>query len=51
MHVKTVKVTNPRNVVVQIPSFIIAKWHINENSELEVHYNEQTKTVTIKPTI
>ena len=37
MRVKTVNVTNPRNVLVQIPSFVIADWG--------------KQTITIRPAI
>ena len=51
MHVKTVNVTNPRNVLVQIPSFVIANWGIKLGSNLEVFYNEDKQSVTIRPTV
>lgn len=51
MHVKTVKVTNPRNVLVQIPSFVIATWGAAQCSSLEVHYDEKQGQITIKPTV
>lgn len=51
MHVKTVNVTNPRNVLVQIPSFVIANWGIALGSNLEVHYNEEKQSITIKPAV
>ena len=41
MHVKTVNVTNPRNVLVQVPSFVIANWGVALGSHLEVHYDEE----------
>lgn len=50
MQVKTVNVTNPRNVLVQLPSFIIANWGVVKGSCLEVHYDEDTGSITIKPT-
>ncbi len=46
-HVKTVRVTNPRNVLVQVPAYIMAKWY--PVNQLEVLYNEHTKEVTIRP--
>lgn len=51
MVVKTVNITNLRNVLVQIPSFIVANWGVKEMDKLEVHYNESTKEVTIKPRV
>ena len=47
MLIKTVNVTNPRNVVVQIPGCVIANWGTQLGSLLEVHYNEQQNSVTI----
>ena len=51
MLIKTVNVTNPRNVVVQIPGCVIASWGTQLGSRLEVHYNEQQNSVTIKPAV
>lgn len=49
---KTVNVTNPRNVLVQIPSFIAgATWHLKHGDKLEVLYNEATQEVTIRPAV
>lgn len=44
---KTVKITNRRNVLVQIPGFVIAAWP--DADELEVYYDEDNDTVIIKP--
>ena len=49
MLAKTVKITNRRNVLVQIPSFIIAAWPGAD--ELEVYYDEDKQAVTIKPNL
>ena len=46
---KTVKITNRRNVLVQIPGFVIAAWP-NAN-ELEVYYDEENESVIIKPNL
>ena len=51
MHVKTVRVTNPRNVLVQVPSFVIANWGLTLDSHLEVHYDESNEQVTIRPAV
>lgn len=51
MLVKTTKITNPRNVLVQIPSFILAEWEAHLGSNLEVHYDEFTKQITINKAI
>lgn len=46
---KTVKITNRRNVLVQIPGFVIAAW--SSADELEVYYDEELQIVTIRPAI
>lgn len=46
---KTVKITNRRNVLVQIPGFVIAAW--SDAEELEVYYDEDDNTITIKPNV
>lgn len=51
MHVKTVNVTNPRNVLVQLPSFVIANWGVALGSHLEVHYDEEKQQITIRPAV
>lgn len=51
MHVKTVNVTNPRNVLVQVPSFVIARWDVALDSHLEVHYDEEKQQLIIKPAV
>ena len=51
MHVKTVNVTNPRNVLVQLPSFVIANWGVTHGSHLEVHYDEDEQQITIAPAV
>lgn len=50
-HCKDVKVTNPRNVLVQIPAYIISKWNTEDLDYLRVSYNEYTNEVCIKPAI
>lgn len=47
--IKTVNITNPRNVLVQIPSAIAGPWIQKFGQQLEVHYNEATDEITIKP--
>lgn len=49
MIVKTVKVTNPSNVLVQIPKFIVEKWGLTDKDGIEVHVDNDGETVTIKP--
>lgn len=45
MHIKTVKVTNPKNVLVQIPGFVVAQWGIQLGDTLEVSYAEGQVTI------
>ena len=49
MHVKTVKVSNAKNILVQIPGFIAKNWALTEDDSLEVHLSEDGKAVIIKP--
>lgn len=49
---KTVNVTNPKNVLVQIPSFIAGiEWGLRQGDRLEVLYSDETKEITIRPTV
>lgn len=49
MLIKTIKVTNPKNVIVQIPGFASATWGLTKDSQLEVHFdNEQ---IVIRPCV
>lgn len=49
MHVKTVKVTNSKNVLVQIPGFIIEKWGIGKGDAIEVIQNVLTGELILRP--
>ena len=52
MMYKTVNVTNPRNVLVQIPSLIAGvEWGLKQGDRLEVLYSDETKEVTIRPAL
>lgn len=51
MLLKTIRVTNARNVLLQIPSVIIAAWRVKTGSQLEVHYDEATQLITIRQAI
>lgn len=47
---KTVNVTNPKNVLVQIPSIIAGvEWNLKQGDQLEVLYDDRTREVTIRP--
>jgi hypothetical protein len=49
MLLKTVNVTNARNVLVQVPSALIAKWCLIEGDHLEVSVNADNSELIIKP--
>jgi hypothetical protein len=48
-HIKTVKVTNPKNVVVQLPGHLIERWGVQQGDGMEVYTNETEEGVYIKP--
>lgn len=49
MLIKKVRVTNPKNVLVQVPGFIVNKWNLSENDRLEVHVSEDGKELIVRP--
>ena len=49
IYIKTVKVTNPKNVLVQLPRYIVDKWGLKQGDGLEVLTDEKEETITIKP--
>ena len=49
IYIKTVKVTNPKNVIVQLPRYIVDKWGLKQGDGLEVLTDEKEETITIKP--
>lgn len=51
MLLKQVNVTNPRNVLVQIPSYVVRLWRLTNASILEVRYNETKNEITIRPAV
>ena len=44
-HIKTVKVTNPKNVLVQLPRYIVDKWGLKQGDGLEVLTDEKEETI------
>lgn len=46
---KTVKVTNLRNVLVQIPKAVVSDWNLKEGDVLELIYTDGQ--VTVKPDV
>lgn len=49
MHIKTIKIKNPKAVLVQIPGFITEKWNLQSDDGVEVHISDDEQTVIIKP--
>ena len=48
-YIKTVKVTNPKNIIVQLPRYIVDKWGLKQGDSMEVFTDEKEETITIKP--
>ena len=46
---KVVKITNPKNVLVQLPCAIVNNWGLLEGDGIEVHVPEDGKAVVLKP--
>lgn len=42
MLIKVARVTNPKNVLVQIPGFVVNKWDLKEGDGVEVIVNEES---------
>ena len=51
MLLKTVKVTNIRNVVVQIPATVVGAWAMQEGASIEFHYDAERKSLELRPTV
>lgn len=49
MLLKRVKITNPKNVLVQIPLVVSSEyWKVKKDERLEVHYDEQSDSIIIR---
>ena len=48
-HLKTVKVTNPKNTLVQIPRVITDLWGLKEGDSVDVVLDESTGKVILTP--
>lgn len=48
---KTVNVTNTKNVLVQVPTWIARKWGLCKGDRLEVRYDDEADTITIVPAV
>ena len=49
MFYKVVNVTNPKNVLVQIPGAIVARWGVKEGDRIEVHVSENGNAIILYP--
>lgn len=50
-YVKTVNVTNTKNVLVQIPGWVVKSWGLDVGNTLEVCYDADKREIRIKPPI
>lgn len=50
-YVKTVNVTNTKNVLVQIPGWVAKRWGLNVGDTLEVCYDANEEEIRIKRTV
>ena len=48
MHLKDINVTNPANVLVQIPALVARKWALKIGDRLEVHISDDEQEVVIR---
>lgn len=46
---KTVQVTNARNVLIQVPAVIVAQWGLKNKDRLVVEYNDKEDCLKIRP--
>ena len=49
MFIKVIKITNPKNVVLQLPRDIASKWNISEKDSILMSLDEQTGNVVLSP--
>lgn len=48
-YLKTVNVTNNKNILVQVPAFIARQWGLGIGDKLEVHYDSEEQYIKVKP--
>ncbi len=48
IYVKSANVTNTKNVLVQIPAWVVKRWGLNVGDALEVCYDASEEEVRIK---
>lgn len=49
MNIKNVEVKNPKNVLVQIPGFVIANWCLMKGDSINVSTDEKCTKVILEP--
>lgn len=49
VHVKTIRVTNPKNTVLQLPGIIAEQWGLEKNDAIEMLYCSEKNAVILKP--
>lgn len=49
LQVKEARITNKRNVLVQVPSFIVADWEVEQEDTIGMFYDQEAKAVILKP--
>ena len=50
IHLKTVKVTNHKNVLVQMPGFVVQNyWRLQDGDSVEVLINDENNEIIIRP--
>lgn len=47
-YVKTANVTNTKNVLVQVPGWVVKRWGLKQGDKLEVCYNAADEEVCIR---
>lgn len=47
-YIKTVNVTNTKNVLVQIPGWVAKRWGLNVGDTLEVNYDAEEEEIRIR---
>ena len=50
-YVKTVNVTNTKNVLVQVPGWVVKRWGLDVGNTLEVCYDANEEEIRIRRTI
>lgn len=51
LYVKTVNVTNTKNVLVQVPGWVVKRWGLDVGNTLEVCYDADEEAIHIKRSV